>query len=120
MRIMMFALFGTAFGCTPGLAHGPGEQVSPMIYQKLTCLQIALEGRSISKKGFALAGLQAGTGGSDGSETASAIVIVWPKPSHVSDERLAKLAHADSEMDALEQASIQNQCSIQFKRFPKS
>ncbi len=56
--------------------------------------------------------MQAGTGGSDGSETKSAVVIVWPTMATNSEQ----LAYADSEMNALEQASIGGQCSIQFKR----
>jgi hypothetical protein len=69
----------------------------------------------MSKKGFVLAGMQAGTGGSDGSETKSAVIIVWPTMA----TNRERLAHADSEMNALEQASVGGQCSIQFQRPPK-
>ena len=115
MRALVFAAFGAILSCTSSLAQSPSEKISSTRYNNLTCLQIAQEGHSISKKGFVLAGMQAGTGGSDGSETKSAVVIVWPTMATNSEQ----LAYADSEMNALEQASIGGQCSIQFKRPPK-
>jgi len=118
--IIIFAAFGVLLSFTPSLAQGVLEPISPATYQKLTCPQIVQEGRSISRKGFALSGLRPGTGGSDVTETKSAVVIVWPAPPSASAEKLANLRYADSQMDALEQASIGSQCSIQFQRPPKS
>ena len=116
MRALVFAVFGAVLGYSPSFAQNSPEKISSSSYNNLTCLQIAQEGRSISKKGFVLAGLQAGTGGSGGSETKSAVVIVWPTAATNGEQ----LAHADREMNALEQASIGSQCSIQFQRPPKS
>jgi hypothetical protein len=115
MRALVFAAVGAILSCTSSLAQSSPGKISSISYNNLTCRQIAQEGRSMSKKGFVLAGMQAGTGGSDGSETKSAVVIVWPTRATNSE----KLAHADSEMNALEQASIEGQCSIQFQRPPK-
>jgi hypothetical protein len=119
MRTFNFVAFVAVLGCTQSLAQNSPD-VSPTTYQNFTCLQLAHEGRSISKKGFALSGLESGKGGSDATETTSAVVIVWPTSRSVGDkQRLANLAHADSEMNALEQASIESQCSIRFQRPPK-
>jgi hypothetical protein len=86
-------------------------------YRKLTCIELAQEGRAISKKGFILSGLKAGSGGSDESQTDPAVVLVWPAVAQMGDtQRSEKLALAAREMDALEQASIESQCSIRFKR----
>jgi hypothetical protein len=112
MRIFVFAVLGTVLFCTSSSAQS-SEKISSTTFNNFTCLQIAEEGRSMSKKGFVLAGLQAGTGGSEGSETKSAVVIVWP-PAKNSEE----LAQADRDMNALEQASVGGQCSIQFQRSP--
>jgi hypothetical protein len=80
-------------------------------------LAIGARGRAISKRGFVASGLKAGQGGSDATDTAAAVVIVWPASSHVGDkQRSDKIALANSEMDALEQASIASQCSIRFQR----
>jgi hypothetical protein len=115
MRALVFAAFGAILSCTSSLAQSSPEKISSTRYNNLTCLQIAQEGRSISKKGFILAGMQAGTGGSDGSATKSAVVIVWPTVATNGKQ----LADADREMNALEQASVGGQCSIQFQRPPK-
>jgi hypothetical protein len=117
MRAIVLAAFGTLLFC--GLCLGQTRQVSPELYRKLTCLQIAEEGQRISKQGFALAGLPTGNGGIQGSRTASATVIVWPTPSHLAGERLADLSDAANHMNALEQASVESQCSIDFQRPPK-
>lgn len=103
--------------CRIGLAHS----WSADDYRKLSCLELAEEGRAISRRGFALAGLKAGRGGSNGSETEPAIVIVWPVKFAVSDkQQLENLALAIRQMDAIEQASIASQCSIRFQRPPVS
>jgi hypothetical protein len=114
MRTIVVAAIGSVLFCTPSFAQS-WDKISSTTFNKLTCLQIAEEGRSISKKGFVLAGLQAGTGGSEGSLTKSAIIIVWPTVKNGEE-----LARADSDMNALEQASVGSQCSIQFQRSPKS
>jgi hypothetical protein len=117
MRAIVLAVFGTLASC--GLCLGQTLQVSPELYRKLTCLQIAQEGQRISRQGFELAGLPTGNGGIQGSRTASATVIVWPTPSHLVGEKLADLSDAASHINALEQASIESQCSIDFQRPPK-
>jgi hypothetical protein len=116
MRAIVLAVFGTLL--SGGLCLGQTLHVSPDLYRKLTCLQIEQEGRRISRQGFALVGLPAGTGGIQGSRSSSATVIVWPTPSHLAGAKLAELAQAAGQMNALEQASINSQCSIDFQRPP--
>jgi hypothetical protein len=113
MRTLVLAAFGTALFCTLSFAQS-WEKISSTAFNNLTCLQIAEEGRSMSKRGFVLAGLQAGTGGSEGSQTKSAVIIVWPTLKNGEE-----LAQAVRDMSALEQASVGRQCSIQFQRSPK-
>jgi hypothetical protein len=106
-----------ALGCTPGLAQTLPASVSSNTYREFTCLQLAQEGHAISKRGFAASGLPAGRGGSDATETAPAVVIVWPLSSTMGDRQQSdKLALADNQLNALEQASIASQCSIRFQR----
>jgi hypothetical protein len=116
MRFIGILTFATAaLSCTSGLAQGS------LAYQKLSCSELAQEGRAISKRGFVASGLKAGLGGSDGTPTEPAIVIIWPVTLHVRDAlRSENLALAFKQLDALEQASIQSQCSIRFLRPPVS
>ena len=64
MRFIGVAMLATAvLSGTGGLA----QSVSPGDYRKLTCSELAQEGRAISKRGFILSGLEAGAGGRDGN-----------------------------------------------------
>ncbi len=114
--IMMFAV--AALSCAPGLAQILPGSVSSSTYREFNCLQLTQEGRAISKRGFAASGLLlTGHGGSDATETAPAVVIVWPLASASGDKQQSdKLALAENQMNALEQASIASQCSIRFQR----
>jgi hypothetical protein len=106
-------LFAVVLSCTIALA----QDSSSSDYRKLTCPQLAQAGRAISKRGFALSGLEAGLGGVDGTLTSPAIVIVWPSAAPVGDgKRSETLVLASRQMEAVEQASIASQCSIRFQR----
>jgi hypothetical protein len=122
MRFIGIITFATAaLSCTSGLAQGSLASWPSNDYRNLTCSELAREGRAISKKGFTASGLKAGLVGSDGTVTAPAIVIVWPVTSPVDDQpRSEALAQALKQMDALEQASVESQCSIRFQRPPAS
>jgi len=120
MRFIGIVTFAAAaLSCTSGLTQVASSLSND--YRKLTCSELAQEGRAISKRGFVAAGLKAGLGGSDGTQTAPAIVIVWPETSPVGEQpRSENLALAFRQMDAIEQASIASQCSIRFQRPPAS
>jgi len=122
MRFIGIVTFATvALSCTSGLAQNPPAYTPSSDYRKLTCPELAQEGRAISTRGFMRSGLKAGLGGRDGTETAPAIVIVWPATSPVGDKQQSEnLALASKQMDAIEQASIGSQCSIRFQRPPAS
>lgn len=112
MRAIIFVAFGVLLSFTSSWAE---DAITPTTYQALTCPQIVQEARSISRKGFALSGLQPGTGGSDNTETKSAVILVWPTSPNATAEKLSQLRYADSQMDALERASVASQCSIFFQ-----
>lgn len=103
------------------MAQTSPKYVPSSVYHAFTCDQLAQEGRAVSKRGFAASGLRAGQGGSDATTTASAIVIVWPEKAHGVDKQQSdNLALADGQMNAIEQASVESQCSIRFQRQPAS
>lgn len=120
MRETGFVAFGAALAIGASLIPSSAETPSPGTYRGLSCAQIVQEGHSISRKGFSLVGLPAGTGGTDSSPFASASVFVWPTPSlHLGDDKQLRLSLAEQQIDALEQESIVSQCSIQFLRSTK-
>jgi hypothetical protein len=120
MRFIGVATFATAvLSFAPSLAQNIPAYAPSSDYRKLTCSELAQEGRAISKKGFMLSGLEAGRGGSEGTETSPAIVIVWPvTPPDGDGKRSENLALALRQLDAIEQATIASQCSIRFQRPP--
>jgi len=122
MRAIGVVTFAAAaLSSSVALAQNLPASVQSSDVRKLTCLEIAKEGRAISKRGFQLSGLKAGSGGSDSTETAPAIVIVWPVASPVGGKPQSEnLMLALRQMDAIEQASIASQCSIRFQRLPAS
>src|SRR5712664_2063108 len=122
MRFVAIVTFAAAaLSCTSGLAQDLPANSRLSDYRKLNCSELAQEGRAISKRGFVLSGLKAGLGGSDGTKTAPAVVIVWPATSPVGDgQRLENLALTLKQMEAVEQASMESQCSIRFQRPPAS
>jgi hypothetical protein len=122
MRFIGFVTFVTAaLSCTSGRAQELPLYSSSNDYRKFTCAELAQEGRTISKRGFMLSGLKAGLGGSDSTETTPAIVMVWPATSATGDRQQSEnLALALMQMEAVEQASMESQCSIRFQRPPAS
>ena len=117
LRFIGIAAFMMALGCNASLAQNSVLND----YRKLTCSQLEQEGRAISKRGFTLSGMQAGVGGVDGSKTASAVVMVWPStPPGGDKKRSDSLGAALRQMEAVEQASVESQCSIRFQRPPGS
>ncbi len=117
MRAAAFASFGVLLFCSsPSWAQDASPEKLAGKYRFLTCPQIVQEARAVSRKGFVLSGLQPGTGGTDDTVANSAVIIVWPTSANGTADKISKLSYAANQIDALEQASIASQCSIQFKR----
>ena len=87
-----------------------------------TCQQLAQEAPAVSTRATALSGVQDSKRTSDGVATAAAIVVFWPAAFFVGGDKqtAAELAQMKGQMVAIEQASIQKKCSIQFQRPPAS
>jgi hypothetical protein len=114
MRVILIAGLGLLLSPCFGLSQG--APISPRTYRDFTCAQLVQEGHLVSRKGFLLSGLQPGSGGTDPTETKSAVIIVWPTTSrNLSAETLSDLKYAENQIDALEEASVSSQCSIQFR-----
>ena len=118
MRIIAIApLLAALLNCPASWS----QDAVPGDYRKLTCPQLAQEGRAISKRGFALSGLEAGLGGVDGTKNSPETVMVWPSTVPAPERKRSEpLAAALKQMEAVELASIASQCSIRFQRPPGS
>jgi hypothetical protein len=123
MRVLgIVALSAALAGCASSSADITPAYVSPVAYQQYTCPQLAQEAQAVSTRAASLSGVQDSKRTSDGVATAAAIVIFWPAAFFVGGDKqtAAELAQMKGQMVAIEQASIQKKCSIQFQRPPAS
>jgi hypothetical protein len=103
----------------PILAETRSTYVPPFSYSKYDCPQLVQEARALSARSATLVGLQPTHSITDTRDNKSA-VIPWPRAfSGTDDTNVAdKLALMRGQMLAIEEASVQRQCSIQFQRPP--
>ncbi|WP_426612232.1 hypothetical protein [Bradyrhizobium sp. McL0616] len=121
MRILGIVALGAALGgCASASSDITPMYVSPVAYQSYTCQQLALEAQGISARAATLSGAQDSQRTKDGLATAAAIVVFWPAAFFVGGDKqtAAELANMKGQMVAIEQASIQKKCNIQFQGKP--
>jgi hypothetical protein len=90
------------------------------MYQQYTCQQLALEAQAVTSRAGIVSGAQDQKRSNDGLATAAAVVIFWPAAFFVggNGQTAAELAQLKGQMVAIEQASIQKKCAIQFQGKP--
>jgi hypothetical protein len=105
-------------GCATYADKIAPSYVSPVIYENLTCKQIAEEATRVSQRAAVAAGAQDAQANKDNVLTAVTIVVFWPAAFFVGGDRqnAAEVARLKGEMDAIEQASIRKNCGIQFRQ----
>src|ERR1700736_4116229 len=109
-------------GCASSSSDITPAYVSPVAYQGYTCQQLALEAQAVSTRAASLSGVQDSKRTGDAVATTAAIVIFWPAAFFVGGDKqtAAELGLMKGQMVAIEQASIQKKCGIQFQRPPAS
>jgi hypothetical protein len=90
------------------------------MYQQYTCQQLALDAQAVTSRAGIVSGAQDQKRSKDGLATAAAVVIFWPAAFFVggNGQTAAELAQLKGQMVAIEQASIQKKCAIQFQGKP--
>lgn len=110
---LTFGLVATlATYATSASAEAPSTYISPTDYRTLTCQQLLEAARAIS----AQADVKQGSHKRVDISASPSPDIAWPIEKIGDDQQ--KVANRKGQMVALEQASIQMQCSIQFQRPP--
>ncbi|MEZ5792384.1 MAG: hypothetical protein R3D34_16905 [Nitratireductor sp.] len=92
--------------------------VTPLQYENYTCDQLSAEAARVSARAAQAMGVQQQKATGDAVAVGVGVILFWPalffiKGNGASEAEVARLK---GEMDALEQASIQKQCGIQFQR----
>jgi hypothetical protein len=104
-------------GCAKGPDSISATYVSPIGYQHYTCEQISAEATRLSHKAQELAGVQQKKATGDAVAMGVGLVLFWPALFLIkgNDEKAGELARVRGEMEAIQQASIQKNCGIQFE-----
>src|ERR1051325_5026127 len=121
MRVIFAcALAALAASCASKSSEITAAYVSPIPYQSYTCPQLAMEAQAVSAKAAELSGVQDQKRTNDQIATGVAIVVFWPAAFLVGGDGqvAAQLAQMKGQLSAIEQASIQKRCNIQFRRQP--
>lgn len=110
----------TLVGCASKAAEITPAYVSPMLYQSYNCQQLAAEAQRVSAAAAAATGVQDSQATKDTVATTVGIIVFWPSLFFIGGDKqtAAQLAQLKGEMDAIQQASIQKQCGIQFQTAP--
>lgn len=105
-------------GCASKSSEIAPSYVSPVTYQNHSCQQLAMEAQAISSRAAQVSGAQDQKRTNDQIATGVAIVVFWPAAFLVGGDgpMAAELANLKGQMVAVEQASIQKQCAINFQR----
>ena len=111
------ALAAALGGCASAAADITPTYVSPVTYQSYTCQQLGMEAQAISARAAALSGAQDSQRTKDAVATTAAVIIFWPAAFLVGGDKqtAAELAQMKGQLIAVEQASIQKKCNIQFQ-----
>ncbi len=104
--------------CASKSSEVTANYVSPIMYQSYDCQQLGMEAQSLSAKAAELSGAQDQKRTNDQIATGAAIIIFFPAAFFVGGDGqvAAQLAQMKGQMNAVEQASIQKRCGIQFQR----
>jgi hypothetical protein len=119
-RYLMLAGALLLANCASKSSEISPNYVSPMTYQSYNCQQLAAEAEAISAKAVELSGVQDQKRTNDQIATGVAIIVFWPAAFLVGGDGqvAAQLAQMKGQMNAVEQASIQKKCGIQFRQAP--
>ena len=105
-------------GCATKAKDVSAAYVSPTMFQSFSCEQLKVEAERVSARVQELTGVQNKKARDDAVATGLAIVVFWPAVFLVKGDNssTAELGRLKGQMDAVEQASIQKKCNLQFQR----
>lgn len=105
-------------GCATRAEDIKASYVSPILYQNLSCTQLALEAQNVQSRALEATGLQNKKAGQDAAAVGVALVLFWPAAFLAQGDgaNAAEVARLKGEMEAIEHASIRNNCGIVFQK----
>jgi len=116
MRFLLIAPIMAMAGCATYVANIPASYVSPLVYDNLSCRQIEAEAERLASETAQATGLQQANAARDEALTAVGLLVMWPALLMTSGDgtNAAEVASLKGQMVAIEQASFDKGCNIQF------
>jgi len=105
-------------GCASRSVDVAASYVSAATYSHYSCRELGQEAQRVSSAAAAAAGIQDSQRTKDAVATTAAVVIFWPAAFFVggNNAQTAELARLKGHMQAIEEASVQKKCGINFRR----
>jgi hypothetical protein len=105
-------------GCATNPSDIQPTYVSPVLYQNLSCQQLAAEAARVSQEAQVATGQQSQQQGRDAVATTVGVVLFWPALFLIGGDKgnAAQLANLKGQMNAIEQANIAKNCGIAFQK----
>ena len=112
------AMAALVSGCATNPKDIAPSYVSPILYQNLTCEQLAQEAARVSQAAAVSNGAQANQASKDAVMTTVGVVLFWPSLFFIGGDKgnAAEVARLKGEMQAIEQANISKSCGLQFQQ----
>lgn len=118
MRLIHFAAAAGLLlsGCATSPKDISATYVSPVLYQNLSCEQLAQEATRVSRAAADVTGQQQNQANKDATMVAVGMVLFWPSLFFIGGDKgsAAELGRLKGEMQAIEQANIAKNCGLSF------
>lgn len=103
-------------GCATAPKDIAPAYVSPVLYQNLSCQQLAMEAARVSQAAAAASGQQSQQQSRDAVATTVGVVLFWPALFFIGGDKAnaADIARLKGEMQAIEQANTAKGCGLKF------
>jgi len=107
-------------GCASRAENISAAYVSPVLYENLSCQQLAREATNVSARAQTAAGMQNKKAGQDAAAMTVGLVLFWPALFFTQGDgaQAAEVARLKGEMQAIEDASTRKGCGIVFQKEP--
>jgi len=118
-KIIAFAaVAATVSGCATSPKDIAPSYVSPILYQNLSCDQLAQEAARVSQAAAVATGAQQAQAGKDATMMGVGLVLFWPSLLFIGGDKgnATEVARLKGEMQAIEQANISKNCGMQFRQ----
>lgn len=106
----------TLTACADKSSEISASYVSPVMYERLSCAQLASEARATSARAAAAMNAQNKKANDDAVAVGVATVLFWPALFMVKGDgaSAAEVARLKGEMQAIEQANIAKRCNLRL------